>query len=129
MKDGRERTMPLPRDVKEAIDDYLKLNKKRRRTLLCDGDTHFIFQPHTNARALIFDKALSTSMVRYIVKQWDEYSCVGMLSPHELRRTAITRALDQNLTIRQVQMMSGHKDPKTIMCAIIINGKISTEAL
>lgn len=115
VKGGRERTMPLPKDVKEAIDDYLRLDKKRRRSLLCDGDTQFIFQPHTNARTLIFDKALSTSMVRYIVKRWGEYSGVGKLSPHDLRRTAITRALDQNLTIRQVQMMSGHKDPKTVM--------------
>ena len=115
VKGGRERTLPLPKDVKEAIDDYLKLDRKRRRTLLCDGDTQYIFQPHTNARTLIFDKALSTSMVRYIVKRWGEYSGVGKLSPHDLRRTAITRALDQNLSIRQVQMMSGHKDPKTVM--------------
>jgi integrase/recombinase XerD len=115
VKGGSERTTPLPKDVKEAIDAYIKLDKKRRRTLLCEGDTHFIFQPHTNARTLIFDKALSTSMVRYIVKRWGEYSGIGKLSPHDLRRTAITRALDQNLTIRQVQMMSGHKDPKTVM--------------
>jgi len=32
-----------------------------------------------------------------------------------LRRTAITRALDQGLSYRQVQMMSGHRDPKTVM--------------
>jgi len=115
VKGGRERTTPLPKDVKEAIDAYLKLDKQRRRVLLCDGDTQFIFQPHTNARTLIFDKALSTSMVRYIVKRWGEYSGVGKLSPHDLRRTAITRALDQNLSIRQVQMMSGHRDPKTVM--------------
>jgi integrase/recombinase XerD len=37
------------------------------------------------------------------------------LSPHDLRRTAITRALESGLTYRQVQMMSGHKDPKTVM--------------
>ena len=31
------------------------------------------------------------------------------------RRTAITKALDSGLTYRQVQMMSKHKDPKTVM--------------
>jgi integrase/recombinase XerD len=103
------------KDGKEASGDYLKLDRKRRRTLLCDGETQYIFQPHTNARTLVFDKALSMSMVRYIVKRWGEYSGVGKLSPHDLRRTAITRALDQNLTIRQVQVMSGHKNPKTVM--------------
>ena len=32
-----------------------------------------------------------------------------------MRWTAITRALDSGLTYRQVQMMSKHKDPKTVM--------------
>ena len=36
-------------------------------------------------------------------------------TPHDLRHTAITRALDQGLSYRQVQMMSGHRDPKTVM--------------
>jgi integrase len=36
-------------------------------------------------------------------------------SPHDLRRTAITRAPESGLTYRQVQMMSKHRDPKTVM--------------
>lgn len=115
VKGGRERTLPLPKDVKDAIDNYLRLDRKRRRALGSEGETHFVFQPHTNWRTLEYDKALSTTMVYYIVRRWGEYTGVGKLSPHDLRRTAITRALDQNCTIRQVQMMSGHRDPKTVM--------------
>jgi integrase len=40
---------------------------------------------------------------------------VGDVSPHELRRTAITRALEMGQTYRQVQMMTKQKDPKTVM--------------
>jgi integrase len=54
-------------------------------------------------------------MVQKIVKRWADYSRIGDLSPHDLRRTAITRALDSGLTYRQVQMMSKHKDPETVM--------------
>ena len=54
-------------------------------------------------------------MARNIVAKWGDYCGLGKLSPHDLRRTAITRALDQGLTHRQVQMMSGHRDPKTVM--------------
>ena len=36
-------------------------------------------------------------------------------SPHDPKRMAITCALDQGLSYRQVQMMSGHRDPKTVM--------------
>ena len=54
-------------------------------------------------------------MAWQIVKKWGAFSGIGKLSPHDLRRTAITKALDQGLTYRQVQMMTGHKDPKTVM--------------
>ena len=115
VKGGKERTLPLPADVKKAIDEYLKLDQKRRALLLSDGEDAFLFQPHTNYRTLVFDKPLSTRMAFNIVARWADYGGVGKLSPHDLRRTAITRALDQGLSYRQVQMMSGHKDPKTVM--------------
>jgi integrase len=53
--------------------------------------------------------------VRKIVRWWAGYSRLGDLSPHDLGRTAIRRALDSGLSYRQVQMMSKHKDPKTVM--------------
>jgi integrase/recombinase XerD len=115
VKGGREEVWPLPREVKEAIDHYLRLDLKRREIAHSGGDDAFLFQPHTNYRTLDFDKSLSTRMVQKIVKRWADYSRLGDLSPHDLRRTAITRALESGLTYRQVQMMSKHKDPKTVM--------------
>ena len=115
VKGGREEVWPLPKDVKEAIDHYMQLDRKRREIVHSAGEDAFFFQPHTNYRTLDFDKALSTRMVQKIVKRWADYSRLGDLSPHDLRRTAITRALNSGLTYRQVQMMSKHKDPKTVM--------------
>jgi site-specific recombinase XerD len=115
VKGGRERTIPLPKDVKKAIDEYLRLDRDRRRLLKTTRTDEWIFQPITNYRTLTFDKPLSTTMVWYLVRRWGEFSGIGKVSPHDLRRTAITRALDKGLTYRQVQMMSGHKDPKTVM--------------
>src|SRR3954469_19023140 len=115
VKGGREEVWPLPKDVKEAIDNYLRLDRKRREIAHSAGEYAYLFQPHTNYGTLDFDKALSTRMVQKIVKKWADYSRLGDLSPHDLRRTAITRALDAGLTYRQVQMMSKHRDPKTVM--------------
>lgn len=115
VKGGREETWPLPKDVKGAIDDYLQLDRKRREISHSDGEDAHLFQPHVNYRTLEFKKGLSTRMVQKIVARWADYSRVGDLSPHDLRRTAITKALDSGLTYRQVQMMSKHKDPKTVM--------------
>jgi len=115
VKGGREEVWPLPKDVKEAIDLYLRLDRKRREISHSDGEDAPLFQPHVNYRTLEFDKGLSTRMVQKIVKRWADFSGLGDLSPHDLRRTAITKALNSGLTYRQVQMMSKHKDPKTVM--------------
>lgn len=115
VKGGHERTIPLPPEVKKAIDDYLRLDRDRRKIQKCDGPEAFIFQPSTNYRTLEFDKAISKQMAWNIVKKWGAFGGIGKISPHDLRRTAITKALDQGLTYRQVQMMTGHKDPKTVM--------------
>src|SRR5215510_7972790 len=45
VKGGRERTIPFPKDVRQAIGHYLKLDATRRRNLHSDGDAAFIFQP------------------------------------------------------------------------------------
>jgi integrase/recombinase XerD len=115
VKGRSERTIPLPNDVREAIDEYLKLDRKRRQLMHSDGPESYIFQPVSNYRTLEFDKPLSTAMAWYLVRKWGSFSGLGKVSPHDLRRTAITQALDQGLSYRQVQMMSGHRDPKTVM--------------
>jgi len=114
-KGGRERTLPLPQEVRQAVDEYLRLDRKRREALHSDGPEAYLFQPVVNYRTLEFSKPLSTRMAWNIVQRWADYSRIGRVSPHDLRRTAITRALDQGLSYRQVQMMSGHRDPKTVM--------------
>ena len=115
VKGGREEVWPLPKEVKEAMDHYLRLDRKRREVMHSDGEDAYLFQPHVNYRTLTFDKPLSTRMVQKIVGRWADYAGLGALSPHDLRRTAITRALEGGLTYRQVQMMSKHRDPKTVM--------------
>lgn len=114
-KGSRERTLPVPDDVRLAIKDYLALDQKRRKLQHCDGEESHLFQPLVNYRTLEFNKPLNVRMVYKLVQKWGDYAGLGKLSPHDLRRTAITRALDQGLSYRQVQMMSGHKDPKTVM--------------
>jgi integrase/recombinase XerD len=115
VKGGRERKIPLPKQVKEAIDAYLKLDRDRRRNLHSDGPQAFISQPTVNYRTLEFDKSLSPTQAWKIVRRWDNYTGVGKVSAHDLRRTAITRALDQGLSHRQVRMMTGHKSLEMVL--------------
>jgi integrase/recombinase XerD len=85
VKGGRERTQPIPSEVKQAIDEYLQRDRKRRALQHSDGPDQFIFQPHTNYRTLEFTKPLSATMAWHIVRKWGKFTGVGKLSPHDLR--------------------------------------------
>jgi integrase/recombinase XerD len=69
VKGGRERTIPLPKEVKQVIDEYLRLDQDRRKILKTDSGEAWLFQPITNYRTLTFNKPLSTTMVWYIVRR------------------------------------------------------------
>ena len=115
VKGGRERKLPLPKEIKEVIAAYLELDRPRRSLQHSDGTESWLFQPLVNYRTLEFDKGLSTTHAWKIVRRWGEFTGLGKVSPHDLRRTAITRALDQGLTHRQVRMMSGHKSLEMVL--------------
>lgn len=115
IKGGKEETWPPPKDVKQAIDDYLKLDAPRRRTLHSDGPDAYLFQLFVNYRSLVFDKPLSPRMVQKIVAHWGEFTGIWRVTPHDLRRTVITKLLNDGCSYREVQMVIKHKDPKTIM--------------
>src|SRR5688572_29817251 len=70
VKGGRERTIPLPKDVKQALDHYLELDAARRQNLHSDGDDAFIFQPIVNYRTLEFANPLSARQICQIVNRW-----------------------------------------------------------
>jgi site-specific recombinase XerD len=115
IKGGKEEVWPLPKDVKEAFDGYLKLDRERRGTLRSGGDEAYLFQPIVNYRTLEFDRPLSTRMVQKIVGRWAEFTGIGHVTPHDLRRTVVTKLLNDGHTYREVQMVTKHKDPKTVM--------------
>jgi hypothetical protein len=51
----RERELPLPSDVKNAVDEFLKLDQKSRAVSQSDCDDAYLFQLHTNYRPLIVE--------------------------------------------------------------------------
>jgi site-specific recombinase XerD len=114
VKRGREEKWPIPSDVKQAIDDYLKLDYKRRAMLRVNAPDAYIFQPHTNYRTLEFAKPLSSRQAHKIVRRWAEYTGLGKVSPHDLRRTVITKLLNDGRSYREVQMVTKQRDPRSV---------------
>jgi len=114
VKRGREEVWPLPPDVKYAIDYYLELDGERRAMLGTGGSDQYIFQPHTNYRTLEFAKPLSPRQAHRIVRRWAEHAGLGRVSPHDLRRTVITKLLNDGRSYREVQMVTKHRDPRSV---------------
>lgn len=69
VKGGRDEVWPLPKEFKEAVAHYLRLDRRRREIAHSGGGHAYLFQPHTNYRTPDFDKPPSARMVRKIVKR------------------------------------------------------------
>ena len=106
--------------------------------------------PFVNYRTLEFDKALSARHICQIVNRWADFAGLNQnpnkgdpdrlgsrkkpkprlkLSPHDLRRTAVTRALSLGFTYRQVQSMTGHKDIRMVVKYDHERGNIEDNAI
>lgn len=114
VKGGRERTIPIPNDVKKAIDDYLMLDYGNRKTMKTGGNDAYISQADVSRRSFGENRPLTTRHIWHLIKKWAEFAGIGKVTPHDLRRTAITRALDLGHTYRQVQNGSGHKHIQSV---------------
>lgn len=114
LKGGREERKPLPNDVKKAIDNYLKLDCQNREMMKTNGDDAYLFQAEPSKRWFGENKPLSTRHVWHLVKKYSRLAGIDDVSPHDLRRTAITQAFKQRVPIRHIQRMSGHQDLNTL---------------
>lgn len=114
VKRGKVEMWPLPADIKQSIDDYLKLDCNRRNELGTGGAEQYIFQPHCNYRTRELAKPLSSRHAHKIVGRWAQYARIGRVSPHDLRRTIITKLLNDGKSYREVQMVTKHKDPRSV---------------
>lgn len=60
LKGGREERRPLPADVKNAIDNYLKLDRENREIMKSGGEDAYLFQAKPNKRWFGETKQLCT---------------------------------------------------------------------
>lgn len=111
-KGGKVRLLPLPPVVMEAIRVYLE--RDGRPEALITGDPEAaLFRPIKNPRFGTLDQPLSADGLWRMVKLYARAAGLDPFDVHTLRHTALTAALDDGATLRRVQAMAGHADPKT----------------
>lgn len=114
-KGGRKERQPLPKDVKAVIDDYLEADRHNRRDTKTGGDHAYIFQADISRRNFGASEPLTTRHIWHVIKTRGRLAGVGKLAPHDLRRTAITKAFQQNVPVTSILNMSKHKSVETLM--------------
>lgn len=98
-KGRKDRTIYIAGGAQTALDDWL--------TLRGSGPGP-IFTSTTRAGAAISDQAILV-----ILRKRADQASVAPFSPHDLRRTMITRLLEAGADVVSVQRLAGHADPAT----------------
>jgi integrase len=103
-----------------AIDHYLRLDRRRRSLVKSGGPRAYLFQPLVNYRTLEFDRPLKRQHVGRIVQRWADYARLGKVTPHDLRRSVVTKLLNDGRSYRDIQMITRHR------CAEVITPRAHT---
>tara|TARA_R110002126_G_scaffold280944_2_gene428569 strand:- start:1308 stop:2135 length:828 start_codon:yes stop_codon:yes gene_type:complete len=103
-KGNKSRLLFLPKWCQEHLAEWLKIRRLDDGYLLC--------KTYTSGK-VVLDIGLTVSAVYRLIK--DKLAAIGVpnASPHDMRRTFITRLLEQNVDINTVRQMAGHADIST----------------
>lgn len=137
IKGGESKQAPIPLEVKKAIDRYLFLDREQRDLIKTrEGEGKFVFLPSKDKkRHFSENRAITARHAWHIVRRYGEQLFMAdilkmkrenpsmsekaikdmfRLTPHDFRRTAITKALDQNESYRRVQNAARLKNIATV---------------
>jgi site-specific recombinase XerD len=111
-KGGGKARLPLPPATWAALERYLT-DRARRAGIEAPDEWRALTGPllATESGGRMRQGHL-WELVRRLARA-AEIDCWAQLSPHSLRHTAITLALDAGVSLRDAQDWAGHKDPRT----------------
>ena len=103
-KGSKSRRVYLPEWVQVLIQDWLEVR---------GNDSGYLFCVIKRGGHIHPDRMLSGEVIYYLVKQHCGNIGRQDITPHDLRRTYITRLLDQGADLNTVRQMAGHSDIST----------------
>ncbi len=111
-KGDKRRKVKVPVDVKRAIEDYLNTLQRPDFDLAKEANSPLFVQFRKGDHPQ--SKAISGQVIERIVHNYTEKSGLSVkLTPHGLRATFVTVALEGGAKLQQVQYAVGHTDPTT----------------
>jgi len=101
-KGNKQRIVYLQKDARQLIKLWLNHRGK---------EAGVIFYTINNSQ--ILNKKMTTQNLYYLLKKRSIESEIAHCSPHDLRRTFITRLLEAGIDINTVRQLAGHSDIQT----------------
>ena len=107
-KGNKRRKVKLAVEVRRAIDEYLEAVSRMELEKTAPLFVQFRRGDHSQ------EKPVSDHLIQRVVERYAEASELGLkLTPHSLRATFVTLALEGGAKLQQVQYAVGHADPRT----------------
>ncbi len=107
------RIVPLTNNLNSQLEEYLEVRRKVIRRKIKPTDYVFVSLSNNNRGKQISRNGIRGIIDKYLIETNLKYTPGRTLSPHSLRHTASTLALRSGASLRQVQDLLGHSDPRT----------------
>jgi len=101
-KGNKQRIVYLQKDARHLIKLWLNHRGK---------EAGVIFYTINNSQ--ILNKKMTTQSLYYVLKKRSKEAKINNCSPHDLRRTFVTRLLESGIDINTVRQLAGHSDIQT----------------
>jgi integrase len=121
-KGDKPATVKVPPDVYRYVDEYMQMLQQTHPRQYASLDAPFFLSLRKGGKpSMMLDKKMGRMIERRIdikgielvVKQLGERMGLTKLTPHGLRATFITLAMEHDATLEQTQYAARHKDPRT----------------
>lgn len=109
-KGDKPRILKIKPTTKEAIEDYLRVSKRKES----DPEEYLFISHNEQGYKRKIGKPMSTNTILSLVKSLIKKAKIKKrISPHSMRKTFITLALKNGASLRKTQDSVGHSRPET----------------
>ncbi len=107
------RIVPLTENLTAQLDEYLEIRRKVLRRKIKPSNYVFVSFSNNNKGGQLSRRGIREICDRYLIATNLKHNPGRTLSAHSLRHTAGTLSLRTGSSLRQVQDLLGHADPRT----------------